>query len=146
LVRKGTVAFPLLVKHLDDHSYSYTSSGKPYWSVGDVCFRIITSQVEVFHEILGGDRRFQDAFLETPSQVKEWWQRNSKKTLREMQIEAARWELARQKNGNAREGRANQIAALERMIRTLSRANRPILVDRFGEIQEKTDATRSVEK
>jgi hypothetical protein len=64
-----------------------------------------------------------------------WWERRKDMTLRELQLEAARWALAteRERRDDDEKWKARNLAGLERLVRRLETSDKPILVDRGGQ-------------
>jgi len=109
LLALGTEAFPALIDHADDAAYSLSISTSilASQSVGEVCRQIIESQISpvvmTYKSRPGADgkwhgfpsfRAIQYLRGRTYREVlQEWWQMDQSRQLRDMQIEALRWQI-----------------------------------------------------
>jgi hypothetical protein len=88
----GITVFPILINNRYDERIAYSCFqreviGKP--RVGDVCFGIIQSQVEV-----NVPKFYQQFYFLSKPMLPQWWEERSKCTLQQLQIEAAKYSLA----------------------------------------------------
>jgi len=102
----GMAAYSVLLEHLDDDRYSYTTLISSYGNinVGQACLYIISKQVELI-DTYYPDRKGKDGLLhhqptyfqkyyEWPidvKRVKRWWDERSIRSLNEIQIEILQW-------------------------------------------------------
>jgi uncharacterized protein YceK len=116
----GKRAFPILLNHLNDKEYSGPISefgdcpnGSLSLSVGDVCCRIIKTQVDQaesgYKSRLGRDGQshchkgyFSQFFKnegDTPQVAyRRWWKEHRDQSLKQMQAEALRWAIAQERS------------------------------------------------
>ncbi len=113
LAALGKDAFPVLIEHLDDQEYSQTfiTSLLQDFSVGQVCFMLIESQVHLtgtgYGARVGADgesHAYPRYFAQycgkdwyTQEGVRLWWSEHRHLSLREMQIEALEWAIAQER-------------------------------------------------
>jgi hypothetical protein len=110
LIELGKDAFPVLIEHLNDKGYSRSipTAILRSLSVGDVCFLIIEDQVDLFASRRCKSRQGADGQLHvfhryfskyckrawyTQAGMQAWWKEHKSQTLKEMQIEALRWDI-----------------------------------------------------
>jgi hypothetical protein len=105
LLALGIVAFPTLIARSDDPRYS-TSEVIAVWnnfSVGDMCFRIIASQVDFYgvgykaRDGANGKTGSKPEYLwhiKTTIGLRNWWNQHRTLTLCELQTESLRWTIA----------------------------------------------------
>lgn len=145
LIEIGTRAFPVLIDHLGDQRYSYTSVGNspPTYTVGRVCREILITQVCVHNAILGREPG-RDGYFPTNEKIREWWNTNRRRTLREMQLEAARWALTHECNREQLSiysigSREQRVAAMERLVKRLEGSDHSLRVDWKGQFLDDND-------
>jgi hypothetical protein len=114
LTAMGKDAFPMLIEHVNDRSYSQStfSSLLLSESVGCVCFEIIEGQVDVVgmnyksRQGTDGEEHVHRGYFSqfsakgeyyTQDGLRRWWKEHQHQSLKEMQIEALRWAIAREK-------------------------------------------------
>jgi hypothetical protein len=110
LIQLGKNSFPVLIEHLNDKAYSMSiSTAIPRsLSVGDVCFMIIENQVDPFassrvkgrrgsdgkdHAFRGYFSKYCDVKWYSREGLQKWWQEHKEQSLKDMQIEALRWDI-----------------------------------------------------
>jgi hypothetical protein len=140
LRKMGKDAFPMLIEHVNDSGYCQaTSSGAVFrgQSVGEVCFGIINQQVDVagmnYKSRQGTDGEFhvyEDYFSQfsakgeyyTQDGLRRWWKDHQHQLLKEMQIEALRWAIAREKKIGfpAKDDQKDYLEPLEAKLRKLT--------------------------
>jgi hypothetical protein len=110
LLSYGVKAFPILMKHIDDKDYSY-STGPLYndppkathnITIGDVCKEIIKLQVDLipfrYRTRIGADGKdhvYDNYFSEID--IKSWWRERQNKTLSELRNEIIEWYIQRER-------------------------------------------------
>ena len=116
----GTAAFPTLIAHLgDERKASFRHFGAkdiqvkcppaaepcpPYHpTIGEACFDILAGQVE--GNWPKGYRRY---YTLTPENVVAWWEARRGRSLKELQVEAARSSLAAARKDYARRKRSKE--------------------------------------
>jgi len=105
----GKEAFPALIEHMNDEGYSLSIETAVVrgLSVGEVCFLIIEQQVDPspmrYKSRTGSDGKshsckgyFSQHLRKNRDreEMRRWWEKYQKLTLREMQIEAYEWRIA----------------------------------------------------
>lgn len=140
LENAGIEAFPLLIAQHDERYCCsvHGANGDLNLSVGAVCGGIVIAQVEAYQRVIA--HSFPGAWPkyfshEDHRDLSEWWQARNHQTLRELQLEVARWALERLKHPTARDQRRPEqqsakktqedIRALEEFIARLEAANQP---------------------
>jgi hypothetical protein len=95
------IALPYLVEALDNERYCMTinwGEGDAYYnrSVGSVCRDVITSQLEVYRDIISysGPREWNN---DNYPVSKKWWQNRKDYTLLQLQVDAIDWAIERRK-------------------------------------------------
>jgi hypothetical protein len=113
LIALGKDAFPALIEHVQDKGYSRPISTAILrgLSVGEVCFMIIEGQVDLagiryksrdgsdgYHYVHRGyfSQYCKKAWY-TRDGLRKWWKDNKNRSLKEMQIEALKWAIARER-------------------------------------------------
>jgi hypothetical protein len=112
LIALGKDAFPILIDHLNDEPYSRSISTAIWRSLtmGNVCFGIIEEQVDLigmtYKARTGSDgkeytyRGYFSSYCEdhwySQAGVQKWWKENKHQSIREMQIAALRWRIAKE--------------------------------------------------
>jgi hypothetical protein len=113
LIHLGKDAFPILIEHLKDTSYSRSicTAILRSLSVGDVCFQIIEEQVDLagmryksregsdgeYHVHRGYFSQYCKGAWYTRDGLRKWWKEHQHRSLREMQIEALKWAIERER-------------------------------------------------
>jgi hypothetical protein len=145
LLEKGTAALPDLVKHINDHRYSFTLKwGGQFgenWDVGRVCREIIQMEVEIYQPFVPLEDRWKPHFVSgigaprgwQPEVFKKWWNEHQKKDLHALQTEAVEWaiEHERRRELPAKE-KTVVLASLDAVLKRLKSSDKPIQVDREG--------------
>lgn len=109
----GKDAFPMLIQHLNDKAYSLSISTSILrsFSVGDVCFSIIEDQVDLggesYKSRMGSDgelhpyrsyfSKYCDGMWYTKEGIQRWWNDHQHSSLRNIQIEALRKAIDRER-------------------------------------------------
>ncbi len=108
LIVLGKDAFPILIEHVNDEGYSlsfYTAILRGF-SVGEVCFMIIRNQVDLAgmtykgragHGHHGYFSQYCKEWWYTQEGMRKWWMEHRHQSLRDMQIEALRWAVRRER-------------------------------------------------
>jgi hypothetical protein len=142
LLKEGIDAFPLLVASVSDHRYSCTvrgGNGDINATVGEVCHMILRNHIEVYWDVIdypwpGAEPRPYVPWERLP----KWWQKRQRRTLRELQIEAAEYAIQALKNPSDHEVRlrnerpdvktrqAANIQKVEGLLKRLRASDRPV--------------------
>jgi hypothetical protein len=114
LIALKTAAFPILIEHLGDSEYSRSihTAVLRGLSVGDACFEIIESQVDLSEDRYkwrdGADgkehvhrryfaTRYCNGAWYSKDGIRKWWTEHERHSLKDMQIEALEWTIKREK-------------------------------------------------
>lgn len=114
LIEQGKIAFPILIRHVDDPEYclAFSTSILRGFSVGRVCFMIIEDQVDIvgmsYKSREGEDgehhgcpnyfTQFCDGAWYSQKGLEKWWSEKKDLSLKEMQIEALEWRIEQERN------------------------------------------------
>ena len=144
LAALGKDAFPVLIEHLNDKEYSlsFATSLLRDFSVGEVCFMLIESQVHLtgtgYQTRDGADGKsytYPRYFSQycgnvwfTQDGVRNWWSEHEHQSLREMQIDALEWAIAEEQKIGFRDDRDRErfLNPLLGMLDTLKN-NEPLI-------------------
>lgn len=85
----GKEAIPYLIRRPDDPRFSYTDSSAVYYNltVGEACTEII----ERNGDVMRGKR--PSYFREEAKDLRKWWSKNHRLSLRELQIQTLEWRI-----------------------------------------------------
>jgi hypothetical protein len=117
LIEVGKVAFPNLIEHINDKAFSHSMIGTTAVlvlgrSVGQACFDIIEKQVDIagmtYKSRQGADGQwhtYRGYFSQFSSKgehysqdgLRRWWRSHRHQSVKEMQMDAMRWAIDREK-------------------------------------------------
>jgi hypothetical protein len=135
----GPQAFPLLIERWGDKRYCLTiSHGLSGYchnqTVGDICRAIVFDQLQPYSYWPKGhdDPRgkpgrpsYPARFLGSQKSAREWWEKNKKKTLLEMQREVLDWVIAEEAK-RPRDFTAEEKRELQRIHKELAQGGKPL--------------------
>jgi len=152
LLSRGKNAFPKVMKHIEDTRYSFNEEIEPHFcinfDVGHVCYRIFLVQLEVYDPLMiyqnpTDPNRFW--VPREPRNLEKWWKERENLSLREIQLEGAKWAYARQKQTNFLKEKtaAKVLGDLQRLIERLESSDKPIQVDFKGNFLNEPELKRT---
>ena len=153
ILAKGLTAFPILIEHLDDTRYSY-STDNVNWKVWQVCLSLISTQVQVYecadrtqnfvpprYLPYSGVKDNDDSLKRTKRVMKEWWAQRERQSLHDIQAEAVAWAInhERQRGFRDKDEEAIVVGWLNRLMARLNSSSRAIRVDYDGEFPDERE-------
>lgn len=145
LLTKGMAAFSQLITHAGDRHYSHTEQReKTLWinvDVGYVCRHLVVVQVEVYRPLVNLLPQERIWVPLGQDNLENWWETHKDLTLREIQLEGAKWAFGRQSKADFRDEdeRTAKFGDLKRLIRRLETSPKPIQVDDCGQYVDERD-------
>jgi hypothetical protein len=101
LAKRGRSAWDDLIRHLDDSRYSTSSNDAEWenWTVGDICFQLISDQIETYRKNLDLGK-LTPCYLSQAvgrNELRGWVETRRGKSLRDLRLEATDWALGQAK-------------------------------------------------
>jgi hypothetical protein len=148
LLAKGLEAFPELIGHVDDRRYSYNEQREKTFcinlDVGYVCYRLIAVQVQAYQPLVKPKLPPSPIRFWVPrdkQKLRKWWQLHKHQSLREIQLDAAKWAYAYQSKADFRDDdeKAAALGVLQALITRLETSEKAIRFDFKGKYLNEPD-------